>query len=195
MLVGLIADTHIYDRAKELPPTVATTFKDVELILHAGDLTSLDVINELEKIAPTKAVQGNMDREYGIDLPKSEILTIDGVKVGINHGEVYPKGDTQQLEYIALELGVKVLVSGHSHQAFIEEANDILLLNPGSPTAPLLTDPTVMIMNIDNGEIDVEIKKIGDPVCSSLNFEKEKKDKDKETNSKNKENENPLYGG
>ena len=173
MLIGLISDTHISERAEKIPITVLEVFKNVELIIHGGDLTSIGVKEELEKIAPVLAVQGNMDRAYNIDLPKSLTKTIEDVKIGINHGEVYPRGDTQQLYYIAKELGVEILITGHTHQAFIEQINDVLLLNPGSPTVPRLTDPTVMLMNVKNGEVDVEIKKIGPPVCSALNFKKE----------------------
>jgi len=172
MLIGLISDTHIPERAEEIPIAILEAFKDVELIIHGGDLTSIEVKEELEKIAPVLAVQGNMDRVYNIDLPKSLTKTIEGVKIGVNHGEVYPRGDTQQLYYIAKELGVKVLISGHSHQAAIEQVDDVLLLNPGSPTAPRLTDPTVMLMKVKKGEVNVEVKKIGAPVCSALNFKK-----------------------
>lgn len=173
MLIGLISDTHIPDRTDKIPITVLEAFKNVELIIHAGDLTSIEVKEELEKIAPVLAVQGNMDRTRGLNLPKSLVKTIEGVKIGVKHGEVHPKGDTQQLYYIAKELDVEVLVSGHTHQGFIEQFDDVLLLNPGSPTAPRLTDPTVMLMSVLEGEIDVEIKKIGNPVCSALNFKKE----------------------
>jgi putative phosphoesterase len=173
MLIGLISDTHIDDKVESLPTNLGTYFKDVELILHAGDLTSPKVIEDLKKIAPTIAVQGNMDRFYGVDLPISHVETIEGVKIGVKHGEVNPKGDTQQLEYIARELEVDVLVSGHSHQPLIEQANNILLVNPGSPTKPLLTDPTVMLMTVEDGEVDVEIIQLGPPTCSSLNFRKE----------------------
>ena len=57
MLIGLISDTHIPDRARIIPQNVIDAFSDVDLILHAGDLTSLDVVEELEKIAPVMAVQ------------------------------------------------------------------------------------------------------------------------------------------
>jgi len=173
MLIGLISDTHIPERAEKIPVTILKAFKNVELIIHAGDLTSIEVKKELEKIAPVLAVQGNMDRKKNLDLPKSLTKTIEGVKIGVKHGEIHPKGDTQQLYYIAKELDAEVLISGHTHQAFIEQLDDVLLLNPGSPTVPRLTDPTVMLMSVEKGKIDVEIKKIGAPVCSSLNFKKE----------------------
>jgi len=57
MLIGLISDTHIPDRARELPEKVIEAFENVELIIHAGDLTSPKVIEELENIAPVMAVR------------------------------------------------------------------------------------------------------------------------------------------
>ena len=176
MLIGLISDTHIPDRAKILPQNVIDAFEDVDLILHAGDLTSPRVIEELERIAPVMAVQGNMDRVNGIDLPKAKKLEAEGLKIGMVHGEVYPRADTQQLVYLAKELDVDILVSGHSHQPKIEKKDRVLLINPGSPIVPRLADRTVMLLEINNKEVDIEIIKIGAPVCSALDFDKFKSD-------------------
>ena len=170
MLIGLISDTHIPDRARIIPQKVIEAFSDVELILHAGDLTSPKVIEELEEIAPVMAVQGNMDRANGIDLPKAKIIEVEGLKIGIIHGEVYPRADSDQLLYLAKELGADILVSGHSHQPKIEQKEGVLLLNPGSPIVPRLADRTVMLLEINNKEVDVEIVKIGAPVCAALDF-------------------------
>ena len=176
MLIGLISDTHIPDRARVIPTNVCEAFSNVDLILHAGDLTSLSVIEELEKIAPVMAIQGNMDRANGIDLPKARVVEAEGLKIGIIHGEVYPRGDSQQLAYLAQELGADILVSGHSHQPKIEKKDGVLLINPGSPIVPRLADRTVMILEVNNKEVDVEIVKIGSPVCSALDFDKYKRD-------------------
>ena len=176
MLIGLISDTHIPDRAKEIPQKVFDAFKDVDLILHAGDLTSLKVIDELEKVAPVIAIQGNMDRINGINLPIAKVVEVENLKIGIAHGEVYPRADTQQLVYLAKELDVDILVTGHSHQPKIEQSEGILLLNPGSPVVPRLADRTVMLLEIKNKDVDVEIIKIGAPVCSALDFDKYKRD-------------------
>ena len=92
------------------------------------------------------------------------------------HGEVYPRADTQQLVYLAKELDVDILVSGHSHQPKIEKKDGVLLINPGSPIVPRLADRTVMLLEINNKEVDVEIIKIGAPVCSALDFDKFKSD-------------------
>ncbi|MBE6497757.1 MAG: metallophosphoesterase [Methanobrevibacter sp.] len=176
MLIGLISDTHIPDRARQLPDNVLEAFKDVDLILHAGDLTSPKVIEKLESIAPVMAVQGNMDRANGINLPQAKTIEAEGLKIGLIHGEVYPRADTQQLVYIAKELDVDILVSGHSHQPKIEQTDGVLLINPGSPIVPRLADRTVMLLEINNKEVDVEIVKIGAPVCSALDFDKFKRD-------------------
>lgn len=176
MLIGLISDTHIPDRAKEIPEKVFEAFSEVDLIMHAGDLTSPNVIDDLEQISPVMAIQGNMDRARGIDLPTAKVIEAEGLKIGIVHGEVYPRADTQQLVYLAKELDVNILVSGHSHQPKIEQTDGVLLLNPGSPIVPRLADRTVMILEINDREVDVEIIKIGAPVCSALDFEQYKRD-------------------
>ena len=101
MLIGLISDTHIPDRARILPQNVIDAFSDVDLILHAGDLTSPKVIDELEEIAPVMAVQGNMDRANGINLPKAKVIEAEDLRIGLVHGEVYPRADSQHLLYLA----------------------------------------------------------------------------------------------
>lgn len=170
MLLGLISDTHIPDRMKELPEKVFEAFKDVEMILHAGDVTSQEVIEKLEEIAPVTAIQGNTDRIVGLNLPKTAVVEAEELKIGVIHGEVYPRADTQQLHYLAKQLDVDILVSGHSHQPKVEKVEDVLLINPGSPTVPRLADRTVMILEINKKEVDVELVKVGSPICSSLDL-------------------------
>lgn len=170
MLIGLISDTHIPDRMKELPEKVFEAFKDVEMILHAGDVTSQEVIEKLEEIAPVTAIQGNTDRIVGLNLPKTAVVEAEELKIGVIHGEVYPRADTQQLHYLAKQLDVDILVSGHSHQPKVEKVEDVLLINPGSPTVPRLADRTIMILEINKKEVDVELVKVGSPICSSLNL-------------------------
>ena len=170
MLIGLISDTHIPDRMRELPEKVFAAFKDVEMILHAGDVTSQEVIEKLEEIAPVTAIQGNTDRIVGLNLPKTAVVEAEELKIGVIHGEVYPRADTQQLHYLAKQLDVDILVSGHSHQPKVEKVEDVLLINPGSPTVPRLADRTVMILEINKKEVDVELVKVGSPICSSLDL-------------------------
>lgn len=170
MLIGVISDTHIPERAGKIPDIVFEEFKDVDMILHAGDLVSVDVMDQLEELAPTRCVRGNMDSYYGLDLPRNDIITVYGHRIGLSHGEVYPRGDSMQLKYIAQEMAVDILITGHTHWAFIKEFDDILLLNPGSPTVPRMSDPSVMILDINESQIESRIIKIGNPICKSLNF-------------------------
>ena len=171
MLIGIISDTHIPERASEIPENVFEIFKDVDMILHAGDLISLKIRDILNDISPTICVQGNMDRYYGTELPERELMEVGGVKIGLNHGEVYPRGDTQQLRYIGLEMGVDVLITGHTHFAFINQLKDMLLLNPGSPTVPRLSEPSVMLVDVNEGDIEAQIIKIGASPCKALNYQ------------------------
>ncbi|MDI9438105.1 MAG: metallophosphoesterase [Euryarchaeota archaeon] len=171
MLIGVISDTHIPERASKIPENVFEIFDGVDMILHAGDLVSLEIRDILNTLAPTTCVQGNMDRYYGIKLPEREWVEVGGVKIGLNHGEVYPRGNTQQLRYIGLEMGVDVLITGHTHYAFINQMMGLLLLNPGSPTVPRLSDPSVMLLEVDDGEVEAELIKIGDSTCKALNYQ------------------------
>ena len=85
-LIGLISDTHIPTRARLIPPRVFSAFKGVSLIIHAGDLVSLEVIAHLENIAPVLAVFGNMDSiEVRRRLPKITSVEVSGVKIGVYH--------------------------------------------------------------------------------------------------------------
>lgn len=171
MLIGVISDTHIPERASEIPEITFEIFKDVEMIFHAGDLVSLEVRDRLTDLAPTTCVQGNMDRYYGLKFSKREFIEIDGVKIGVNHGEVFPRGDTQQLRYIGLEMGVEVLITGHTHSAFITKLEDILLLNPGSPTVPRLSEPSVMLLDVDDSKVEAQIITMGKSPCKVLNYQ------------------------
>lgn len=168
MLMGIISDTHIPLRTDTIPDKVFEVFKDVDMILHCGDIEVKSVIEELEKIAPVIAVHGNCDPYIGFNT--HEVIKVEDVKIGLTHGVVYPKGDTQQLYYLAKELDVDILVSGHTHKPMIQQENDVLLLNPGSPTQPRLSEPSVMLLEINGKEVNAEVVKIGKPTCKALDF-------------------------
>ncbi len=168
MLIGIISDTHIPQRSQSIPEKVFEVFEDVDLILHCGDIEVISVIEELEKIAPVVAVHGNCDPYIGFNT--HEIIEVEDVKIGLTHGVVYPKGDTQQLYYLARELDVDILISGHTHRPMIKEEGEILLLNPGSPTQPRLSEPSVMLLDINGKEVNAEVVKIGEATCKALDF-------------------------
>ena len=168
MLIGIISDTHIGRASNKLPSQVFKAFENVDLILHAGDIGDVSVIDELSKIAPVKAVCGADDE---LDLPESEIIEVDGIEIGLNHGIVHPKGDKDQLAYLARDMGVKILVTGYTHSPKIETAGDVLLICPGSPTEPNLSKPTVILLKVENGSVEVEPVVVAPPTCSVFTFE------------------------
>ena len=133
MKIGVISDTHIPKVAPELPEIIYRAFKEIDLILHAGDLITLDVLDNLMKIAPTEAVSGNMDSwDVYNKLPKKKVIKALRFKIGLIHGWGHPKKlvDTITKEFT----GVDVIIFGHSHEPMNEKRSSILYFNPGSPT-------------------------------------------------------------
>jgi putative phosphoesterase len=155
--VGIISDTHIPGRAKALPSKVFELFKDVDLILHAGDFVSPQVLDELSAIAETKGVVGNMD-DGGIRgrLPDREFLTLDGVSVGMVHDSGLGGGRRQRMRKMFPDC--RVVVFGHSHQPLIEDDGDLLLLNPGSACDPRKARvPTIAVLDLRDGRPEAEL--------------------------------------
>jgi putative phosphoesterase len=84
--IGLISDTHIPARAREIPKRVFEVFEKVDYIVHAGDLVDLSVIDKLEQLAPVLAVYGNMDGpEIRGKLPKINSVKVFDWKIGVMH--------------------------------------------------------------------------------------------------------------
>lgn len=162
-IIGLISDTHIPSRASAIPARVFEVFRDASLIIHAGDLTQLSVTDELERLAPVVAVRGNMDStEVKAKLPAANTVQVDNHKIGVVHnlGILRAKGKTLNE---AESNKLSVLVFGHVHLPSIKRENNVLLINPGSPTSPMLpfiTKPTVGLLKISKGKIEPEIARI-----------------------------------
>ena len=91
MKIIVLADTHIPERAQDLPQQIYDDLKDADLILHAGDIISLDFLKKLEKIGKIKAVQGNMDEPALKDrLPLREVIKIGKYVICLTHGRGSP---------------------------------------------------------------------------------------------------------
>jgi len=133
MRIGVLSDTHIPKAATKLPAKVRKGLKGADIILHAGDLVEASVLEELNKIAPTKAVCGNMD---GADLcgklPRKIVVKASRFRIGLIHGWGHP---ARLPETISGEFtGVNAIVFGHSHKPMNERMGGVLYFNPGSPT-------------------------------------------------------------
>lgn len=133
--VGVLSDTHIYT-GEELPKQLLRALGGVDLILHAGDLVKLVVLEELKKIGPeVKAVCGNMDQpDVKRALPEKEIIQINEFRIGLTHGRGAPFNLMQTVKERFYNDGVDCIVYGHSHSPRNEIHQGILYFNPGSPT-------------------------------------------------------------
>lgn len=128
--IGVISDTHI-PRFRGLPEAVWTHFAEVELIIHAGDLSRLQVINELETLAPVVAVQGNVEEEEVVRaLPIKRELIVGGCRIGVVHilGNAQNRASAARQEFPT----ARCVIFGHSHIPYNQDQNGQLLFNPGS---------------------------------------------------------------
>jgi len=127
--IGIISDTHIRQFA-QLPRELVRVLEKVDLIVHAGDIVTMDVILGLQTLAPVHGVYGNMDLpEVRVNFPQNKVLEVEGKKIGIVHGSGGPAG----LEDRVLQIfpGADAVVFGHSHIGTNESINGVLLFNPG----------------------------------------------------------------
>lgn len=133
MLIALISDTHIPDKAGALPEALVERLRTVDLILHAGDFTSLELLNYLKTLASTEAVYGNVDEpSLKSILPRNRIVEAGGFRIGLTHGDGV-SGTTQDRARRAFD-GVDCIVFGHSHSPLVARQGPVLMVNPGSPT-------------------------------------------------------------
>lgn len=130
--VGVISDTHI-PKFHRLPEAVWTHFAGAEIIIHAGDLSRLSVLNELESLAPVVAVQGNVEEEEVVRaLPIKRELIVGGCRIGVVHilGNAQNRAQAARQEFP----GARCVIFGHSHIPYNQEHHGQLLFNPGSAT-------------------------------------------------------------
>lgn len=130
--IGVISDTHI-PHFKCLPEAIWQHFAGVEQIIHAGDLSVLSVIAELETLAPVVAVQGNIEQEEVVlKLPVKREIVVGGCRIGI----VHILGDAKTHVRVARQEfpTARCVVFGHSHIPYNQEHGGQLLFNPGSAT-------------------------------------------------------------
>jgi len=147
--LGVVADTHIPDRLKALPPHTLEQLAGVDLILHLGDICAPRVIRQFEQVAPVLAVQGNRDIFYSTHrrLPLCRILQIGSVRIGLTHGHGGLSGYLHEkiayfttgyyfsqydLRVQSWFTDVQAIVFGHTHYPANRLRNGVLLFNPGS---------------------------------------------------------------
>jgi putative phosphoesterase len=134
MRIAVLADTHV-NTLEHLPKKIIDAISTVDLIIHAGDFTDVQVLEELKQLREVKAVQGNMDSmELKTTLPIKEIVEIEGKRIGITHGSGSPWGIEEIVRKMFESDRIDVIVYGHSHQSQNTVINNILFFNPGKAT-------------------------------------------------------------
>jgi len=160
--IGLISDTHIPEARHELWPQAFAALKGADVILHAGDIYDLRIIDELGKIAPVYAARGNGDdgsggrpvQPHDDRLRDAWTLEIGGIAIGMTH-TLFPPAFEATLARLFPDRRPDVLVFGDTHVEEIQTIEGVLCVNPGSPTLPhnLRTElGTIGFLEIDGGE-------------------------------------------
>jgi putative phosphoesterase len=149
-VIGLISDTHGLVR-----PDVHTALAGVELILHAGDVGGDEILDELELIAPIRAVYGNTD-ELGQPRLTTAIETeIGGLRIHVSHGHEVGAPTPEKL---LAKYDADVIVYGHTHKQLVFQEGRRIVVNPGAAGQrrfDLL--PSVARLTIASGEATVEL--------------------------------------
>ena len=134
MKIAAISDTHAPRRWKSCPPRVAEHLRDADVILHAGDVCTAAVLDELAGYAPVHAVLGNND---GPDVaawgaPETLDLDVAGLRVSMIHDSGPAAGRLRRMRRRFPDAGL--VVFGHSHIPLDESGGGLRIFNPGSPT-------------------------------------------------------------
>jgi putative phosphoesterase len=160
--IAFISDTHMPKGARRLPETCVERLKQADLIVHAGDLLTLEVLRQLETYGRVIAVHGNVDdRAARAALPAATTFQASGKRIAVTH-DAGPA--TRRLERLRLRFpDADAVIFGHSHLPLHEQAPDgFQIFNPGSPTerrrAPW---PSMGIGHAERGRLTFEVIRLG----------------------------------
>jgi putative phosphoesterase len=158
MLIAVTADTHLPRGRRAIPDRALELMRAADLILHAGDFVSEEVLGEIEALGPpVRAVHGNMDSQVlRSSLPRETIVDAGGARIGMVHDSGPRLG---RLERLRLRFpDADAVVFAHSHRPLHEREGRFQIFNPGSPTerrrAP---HHTIGLARVEGGEIDFEL--------------------------------------
>jgi putative phosphoesterase len=145
--LGVIADTHGL-----LRPEVFEAFREVDHILHAGDLGPLDLLVELEAIAPVTAVFGNTDSfEVRARLPQVAQIELDGFRIVVTHGDQFGSPTPEKLHTAYPD--AEILIFGHTHKPLLTLVDVVVTaMNPGGAGPRRFSlPPSVGILELEPG--------------------------------------------
>lgn len=163
MKIGLIADTHVPTVADRIPAEVFDVFKDVDMVLHAGDIQMARALDELESLGPVYAARGNND--YFFEDPRMQpvqMLKVNGLTIACIHVFEYPH--TAWSYYHKQHFNrepVDVVVYGDTHVPEVVREDGLLMVNPGSPTSPgphmSIGLGHVALLDVSEGQVEATV--------------------------------------
>jgi uncharacterized protein len=160
MLIAAIADTHLPRGARRLPDACFERIAAADLLLHAGDFVTVEVLHELEALGPpVVGVHGNVDSaELRRLLPAERVVNIGGARIALIHDAGPRRGRLERLRRRFRERADAV-VFGHSHLPLHEIADDgFQIFNPGSPTERRRARVHAMgLARIEGGRVTFEL--------------------------------------
>jgi uncharacterized protein len=133
--LAVVSDTHLPRGARRLPDACVALLREADLILHAGDLVAVSVLEELEGLGPPlAAIHGNVDSaEVRARLPERRVVDAAGARIGMVHDAGPATGRLARMR--AAFPDCAAVVFGHSHIPLLEaDADGFQIFNPGSPT-------------------------------------------------------------
>jgi len=132
MKIGVISDTHLKGVSSQLIDIYQEYFSDVDMIIHAGDLVSIEVVDFLSQ-KPLHIVQGNMDSlEVKERFPEKRIVEVSGFRLGVIHGWGSPFGIERRIRSEFKDF--HVIIYGHSHRSANHIDKGVIFFNPGAAT-------------------------------------------------------------
>lgn len=148
--IGVISDTH-----RILRPEAAAALKGTDHIIHAGDIGSPSVIDDLRKIAPVTAVRGNVDTgEWAADCPRTAVVELSGLYIYVLHR-------IDELDLDPNAANFSAVIYGHSHKPDRDVRNGVLYFNPGSAGPRRFNLPvTIGYLIIRDGAVSAEIREL-----------------------------------
>jgi uncharacterized protein len=158
MLLAIISDTHLPKAARRLPDPCVKRLRDADLILHAGDLSTAALLEELRALGPRViAVHGNVDSpELRGALPAEATFDAGGVEIAMTHDAGPARGRLARMRR-RFPTAVAVIF-GHSHIPLHEEADGFQIFNPGSPTERRRSPAHTMgLAHVEEGRVRFEL--------------------------------------
>ena len=135
MKIAILSDTHVKKHSDKLFKFIDNLSKEADMIIHAGDYISANVVSKLRELKNFIGVWGNNDKGNIRDLLREKtIIPVEGYRIGLYHGHGNSKS-TLDSAYAAFSNDkVNIIIFGHSHQPLILTKNKVLMINPGSPS-------------------------------------------------------------